>query len=229
MKIYRFSKTTKEFIGEETARVNALKSMAEHTTVYVIPRDCTIVEPVIKVGFASVWDGDTWNLVEDHRGEQYWLDTDMYGAEAHIMETLGSFPDNAVFEPPSKTLDMLKADKMSEIKQWTEGHIVGGFVSNNVTYDSDIDTQITMQGIALNVNTSEFVKKYPDGYPVRGYDRGSITKTIHWLNAEGVLQFCADLSKHIGECKKIGWRLQGMVDNAETKKDLERIKWVELE
>ena len=48
MNIYRFSKTTKEYIATETARVNALKSMAEHKTIYVIPRDCTPVDPVFR-------------------------------------------------------------------------------------------------------------------------------------------------------------------------------------
>lgn len=228
MRIYRFSKTTKEYIDSENARVNTLKSMAEHKTVYVIPRDCTTVEPVFQEGYTPVWNGEVWNLIEDHRGEQYWLDTDEYGTEPHIMEVLGAFPENAVFEPPAKTLGMLKIDKLEEIRQWTEEHITGGFVSDNVTYDSDIDTQITMQGIALNVNTEEFIEKYPDGCPVRGYDEGSDIKTIHWLNAEGVLRFCADLSKHIGACKQIGWQLQGMVDNAETKDDLDKIKWIEF-
>ena len=45
MNIYRFSKTTKEYIATETARVNALKSMVEHKTIYIVPRDCTTVEP----------------------------------------------------------------------------------------------------------------------------------------------------------------------------------------
>ena len=229
MNIYRFSKTTKEYIATETARVNALKSMVEHKTIYIIPRDCTTVEPTFQQGYTPIWNGTVWNLVEDHRGEQYWLDTDEYGAEAHVMVDFGAFPENAVFEPPSKTLDMLKIDKLEEIRQWTEEHITGGFVSDDVTYDSDIDTQITMQGIALNVNTQEFVEKYPLGCPVRGYDIGSSQKTIHYLNAEGVLKFCADMSKHIGMCKQIGWQLQGMVNDAESEADLEQIHWIESE
>ena len=113
--------------------------------------------------------------------------------------------------------------KLAEVDQWTASKIVGGFVSNSVRYDSDMDTQTTMQGIALNVNTERFAKDYPHGIPVRGYDEGSTEKTIHYLTAEEVLMFCADLSEHIGRCKLDGWTMQQAVLEATTKEELEAI------
>ena len=54
------------------------------------------------------------------------------------------------------TIDELKAIKLSEIDAWTESKITGGFISECtgeiVRYDSDKDTQLTIQGIALNVS-----------------------------------------------------------------------------
>ena len=88
------------------------------------------------------------------------------------------------------TFDELKAIKLSEVDAWTERKIAGGFISECtgeiVRYDSDKDTQITMQGIALNVSTERFKNEYPDGCPVRGYKEGETVKTIQYLNASQV-------------------------------------------
>lgn len=129
---------------------------------------------------------------------------------------------------PAPTLDELKADKLAEIDAWTAAKITGGFVSNAsgeaVTYDSDKDTQLTMQGIALNVNTDLFAEKYPTGCPVRGYPAASETKQIYMLTPAQVMQWQADLSIHIGTCKQNGWAKQAEVAAAQSKKDLEAIE-----
>lgn len=125
------------------------------------------------------------------------------------------------------TLDELKADKLAEVDAWTASKITGGFVSSAsgeaVTYDSDKDTQLTMQGIALNVNTELFAAKYPTGCPVRGYPVGSETKQIYMLTPAQVMQWQADLSIHIGTCKQNGWEKQAEVAAAQSKEELDAI------
>ena len=112
---------------------------------------------------------------------------------------------------PAPSLDELKTTKLAEVDTWTASKITGGFISGGVRYDSDMETQTTMQGIALNVSTERFTTDYPHGIPVRGYDEGATEKTIHYLTAEEVLMFCADLSEHIGRCKLDGWTMQQAV------------------
>lgn len=124
---------------------------------------------------------------------------------------------------PAPALDELKQAKLAEVDTWTANKITGGFISNGVRYDSDMDTQTTMQGIALNVNSERFTTDYPNGIPVRGYDEGATEKTIHYLTAEEVLMFCADLSEHIGRCKLDGWTMQQAVHEATTKEELDSI------
>lgn len=117
--------------------------------------------------------------------------------------------------------------KLKEIDEWTASKITGGFVSEasgkKVTYDSDVDTQLTMQGIALNVNTEQFTEKYPMGCPVRGYKEGETEKTIQYLSASQVLQWMADLSMYIGNCKQAGWKKQSEVNSATTLFDLNNV------
>lgn len=128
---------------------------------------------------------------------------------------------------PQMPLSELKLAKLEEVNAWTAAKITGGFVSSAsgeaVTYDSDKDTQLTMQGIALNVNTELFAEKYPDGCPVRGYPKGSDTKQIYMLTPEQVMQWQADLSIHIGTCKQNGWAKQAEVADAKSKEDLDAI------
>lgn len=125
------------------------------------------------------------------------------------------------------TIDELKAIKLSEIDVWTESKITGGFISECtgeiVRYDSDKDTQLTIQGIALNVSTERFKNEYPDGYPVRGYKDGETVKTIQYLNAAQVYRWCADLSSYVGACKQRGWSKQAEVAAALSKEDLDAI------
>lgn len=129
--------------------------------------------------------------------------------------------------PYEPSLDELKQAKLQEVDTWTANKITGGFVSlasgEPVTYDSDKDTQLTMQGIALNVQTPLFATEYPNGCPVRGYPINSVSKHVYMLNAEQVMRWCADLSMHIGTCKQRGWELQAQVNACTTKEELEAI------
>ena len=125
------------------------------------------------------------------------------------------------------TLAELKEEKIAEVDAWTADKITGGFISECtgeiVIYDSDKDTQLTMQGIALNVSTERFKNEYPDGCPVRGYKEGETIKTIQYLNASQVYTWCADLSSHVGACKQQGWSKQAEVAAALSKEELDAI------
>lgn len=129
---------------------------------------------------------------------------------------------NVIFPKDDEVLVLAfqKKLKLKEIDEWTESKIIGGFVSEasgeKVTYDSDLETQITMQGIALNVSTPLFAEKYPNGCPVRGVAEGAEGKSVYWLTPEQVMQWLADLSLHIGTCKQAGWAKQAEVEACKT-------------
>lgn len=129
-----------------------------------------------------------------------------------------------IYETP---IEELKYQKLKEVDKWTAQKIVGGFISEcsgePVRYDSDKDTQLTMQGIALNVDTPLFTEKYPKGCPVRGYAKGASEKSVYMLTAEQVMRWQADLSIHIGDCKVAGWQKQAEVNTCTTKEQLDAI------
>lgn len=154
------------------------------------------------------------------RNEQFIEDENIYDISKIKLE-------NGIIVDISPTLDELKVAKLAEIDAWTANKIISGFTSScsgeEVTYDSDKDTQLTMQGIALNVNSELFAEKYPTGCPVRGYAQGSDTKQIYKLSPEQVMLWQADLSIHIGTCKQEGWAKQAEVEKAQSKEELDAI------
>ncbi len=170
------------------------------------------VTELLEKGFVLITEEDYQLLIGNIDGHEYIHNSD------------GSY---SKYESPEPTLEELKAIKLSEVDVWTESKITGGFISECtgeiVRYDSDKDTQLTMQGIALNVSTERFKNEYPDGCPVRGYKEGENVKTIQYLNASQVYTWCADLSSHVGACKQQGWSKQAEVAAALSKEDLDAI------
>ena len=159
----------------------------------------------------------------------YWIDVTGLDCEVgYILEYVEG--GGLRFVPPPNeeyTFEEEQARMLEKVDVWTESKITGGFISectgNPVRYDSDKDTQLTMQGIALNVSTERFANEYPLGCPVRGYKEGETEKTIQYLNAAQVYPWCADLSSHIGACKQQGWIKQAQVESALSKEDLDAI------
>lgn len=159
----------------------------------------------------------------------FWIDVTGLDCEVGYLVSFKEGVGLVLTPPPNEeyTFDELKTQKLELVDAWTERKITGGFTSECsgelVRYDSDKDTQLTMQGIALNVNTDRFAVEYPTGCPVRGYTDGSADKTIFYLTPEQVLEWCADLSTHIGTCKQAGWNKQAEVNAAQSKEELDAI------
>lgn len=159
----------------------------------------------------------------------YWIDVTGLDCEVGYLVSFKEDVGLVLAPPPNEeyTFEELKAQKLELVDAWTADKITGGFISqctgNPVRYDSDKDTQLTMQGIALNVSTERFANEYPLGCPVRGYKEGETEKTIQYLNAAQVYTWCADLSSHIGACKQQGWIKQAQVEAALSKEDLDAI------
>lgn len=159
----------------------------------------------------------------------FWIDVTGLDCEVGYLVSFKEGIGLVLTPPPNEeyTFDELKAQKLELVDAWTADKITGGFISectgSPVRYDSDKDTQLTMQGIALNVNTDRFAVEYPTGCPVRGRTVESADKTIFYLTPEQVREWCADLSSHIGTCKQQGWIKQAQIDAALSKEDLDTI------
>lgn len=141
-------------------------------------------------------------------------------------------------EIPAPSLEELKKAKLTEVDQWTANKITGGFVSScyngeNVLYDTDTETQLTMTKARANCEGERFAQAFPNGMGVRGYAQtgtdadGTLvfanTKTIYNFLPEHIIAWDEDFSLHLAKCKYEGWIMQDKVNNANTKEELEAI------
>ena len=157
MQVYKYDEQTKEYIGTEQALINPLESELQGKTIYLLPANATFEKPNLQEGFASVWNGEQWENIEDNRGKEYWLDTDAFGTPAHTMKELGAFPANAVFTAPEKTLEQVKAAKIAELKTERDSKEVEPITYNGNRYDYDDKARerINAAIIALDVQGAD--------------------------------------------------------------------------
>lgn len=90
---------------------------------------------------AAIWNGEAWEVVEDHRqhvneqgvkegGTPYWLPEDDWRSPERYTEELGPLPEGAVTtrpEKPAPTLDEAKAAAITRIDRETSESILAGF------------------------------------------------------------------------------------------------------
>jgi hypothetical protein len=145
---------------------------------------------------------------------------------------------NGVIVAIEPSLDELKKAKLTEVDQWTASKITGGFVSNcyngeNILYDTDTETQLTMTKARANCEGERFAQAFPNGMGVRGYAQtgtdadGTMvfanTKTIYNFLPEHIIAWDEDFSLHLAKCKYEGWVMQDKVNKATTVEELEAI------
>ena len=100
----------------------------------------------------AVWNGKNWDMVEDHRKQEYWLPEDKYGAPAREMKELGPLPEGATLTAPEKTLEELKADKVQQLKWSRDAAEVEPieYGGNKYDYDDKARDRINAAIIALD-------------------------------------------------------------------------------
>lgn len=139
---------------------------------------------------------------------------------------------------PEPALEVLKKAKLDEVNAWTARKITGGFVSTcyngeNVLYDTDTDTQITMQFAKNCCDSDRFAEELPNGLEVRGYEQVDVDedgtlvfskdKTIYYFSPEQIKTWNEDFALFLRECKKEGWMKQAEVNACTTKEELAKV------
>ena len=171
----------------------------------------------------------------------YWIDvTDLECALG--WEVTHDAECKIVLTPPKvieETLEETKSNKLQLVKKITASKITGGFVSTcyngeNILYDTDTDTQITMTFAKNCCEGERFAQELPNGLEVRGYKQVDVDedgtlvfskdKTIFYFNPEQIKTWNEDFALFLRECKKQGWMKQAEVEACTTKEELAKVK-----
>lgn len=119
MLIYKYDPTTKEYTGSKPAQ-----KRPNGQPITDVLNATTIEPPVLADKQQAVWNGESWDVVEDHRkkpgvegsGTPYWLPGDAWNTPARYMTELGPLPEGALLEAPAKTDEELAAEELAQAK-----------------------------------------------------------------------------------------------------------------
>lgn len=94
MRIFNYHPKTAEYLGSENADESPLEP-----GVFLIPAFATSSPPPEKVpvGLVSIWTGEEWEIVPDHRGAVYWT---AEGEKIEIIKPGEVVPDDGLLEKP---------------------------------------------------------------------------------------------------------------------------------
>lgn len=159
-KAYRYNAETFEFLGETFTQLDPLESKRVGEKVYLLPSNCTFEQPFEKRdGFVNIWNGQNWLEIEDHRGEQYWLQTDTHSTPPKICKELGPLPNGATLTRPSLSLEEVKVQKIAELKEQRNNEEESPITYKGKLWDFDSKSRdrINAALIALMVNKIETI------------------------------------------------------------------------
>lgn len=119
MLIYKYDPTTKELSGSRPAQ-----KRPNGQPITDVLNATTVEPPVLEDKQAAVWNGTSWDVLEDHRkkpgvegsGTPYWLPGDSWNTPARYMTELGPLPEGALLEAPAKTDEEVAAEELAQAK-----------------------------------------------------------------------------------------------------------------
>lgn len=217
------------FTQQETCSPDPLESKIKGEAVWLIPAKTTLIEPPAAVEkHVRVFKNGVWTQVEDNRGAKYWLPGDDWQTEPREMKDLGALPDEALLERPEKSLEELKADKVSQIDAETSATILAGFeytidgTSYHFSYDS-----FDQQNFSDTANMCQLALSGVEGLPT------SVTWNSYLLDGTLVQQvfdaqsflnlYMRGAMVHKATKMAVGGQRKAAVQAAQSEEDLDKI------
>ena len=108
---YFYTDDTKEFLYANEVFIDPLESAKAGNDVYMFSVNATTIQPLEpKEGYAVIFNGETWQYIEDNRGKIVWKS---YEQNIQITE-LGPIPENYFEQQPQKPISMQDYDALLE-------------------------------------------------------------------------------------------------------------------
>lgn len=215
MDIYNYSGRTGEFISKRPARRDP-----EDKDRFLIPANATTSEPPkVSKNEVAVFDGIDWQVVPDHRGEDYWLPDMSY----HRIEHFGiTPPPDAIYTAPPDDEDevyvwdgnswnpyeapLSKADINAERdRRVAVGSTFDVTGVGKIPVAGDPITSRNMQGLAVSAQLrigqgqADVITKYRDEDNV-----------VHDLNQYQVIELWSKAAAYVEAVFQASWALKEM-------------------
>lgn len=108
--VYIYNEESNEYIGESITMLDPEETRMQGKDVWMMPPNSTTVKPELKEGYAPIWNGESWDYIENHRGEIGYV-----GKKFIEIKELGPLPDGFSIEEPEPTPEEIKEQNRQEI------------------------------------------------------------------------------------------------------------------
>lgn len=128
----------------------------------LLPNNATYTLPKLQDGYIPHWNGNAWDLIENHKGKQGYVD-----GQPYTVKDYGPLPTGWSDTPPLPTLDEARAAKLSAIDEQTSAAILAGFdyaVDKGDTLHFSYDA-FDQQNFADTANACLMLKAGAQGLP----------------------------------------------------------------
>lgn len=109
LEVYLYNENN-EYIGKSLTMLDPEETKVQGKDVWLMPPNSTAVKPDEREGRVPVWNGASWDYVEDHRGERGWVNR-----APVVVEALGPLPEGFSAEEPEPTPEESAAARRQEI------------------------------------------------------------------------------------------------------------------
>lgn len=138
MLCYNYDDITHEYLSSAECVLDPLETEQQGIDVWMLPANATFTEPpATQKGFARVWQKVKWVQVEDHRGTKYWLPGDSWDSAPREMKDLGPLLNDYMLTAPSKPLEEVRTDKLSELDNLWKNAEETGVIQSSLGFPVD--------------------------------------------------------------------------------------------
>lgn len=107
--IYLYNENN-EYIGKSMTMLDPEETKIQGKDVLLMPPNSTAVKPDEREGRVPVWNGASWDYVEDHRGEKGWVNRVPFE-----IKELGPLPAGFTTDKPESTPEEKAQQRRQEI------------------------------------------------------------------------------------------------------------------
>jgi hypothetical protein len=109
LEVYLYNENN-EYVGKSMTMLDPEETKIQGKDVWLMPPNSTALKPDEREGRVPVWNGASWDYVEDHRGERGWVNR-----APVVVKALGPLPEGFSAEEPEPTTEEAAAARRQEI------------------------------------------------------------------------------------------------------------------
>ena len=109
LNIYLYNNNN-EYISESITMLDPEETRIQGKDIWIMPPNSTELKPEFREGYIPIWNGESWDYAEDHRGEKGYI-----GKEFIEIKELGPLPNGFSIEKPELTPEEIKERSKQEI------------------------------------------------------------------------------------------------------------------